>query len=887
MKKNTFIHGIYTLCTAGLIALLFSAGCSGLSADILRGGTDTETGGTQTAGKTVSVSFDCTDGARMVFPSPALTDYTYTVTGTVSGGSAETLLTGKTYAEVTASGAVTVDPGSWTFTVAAYSGNSEVLAGSVTADLTSGAETLPVTLYAVTGGTGSVSVTLNYPAGKGVTKVTAALYDSPVEADREAGQTITTGTDTDSVTFMAANVPSATAKFVRFFLYDAQKVCLGSYTDSVYVVAGLTSTAAETLSDINMFGVTVNIRKDGSAWVGSGKVITLKKDSLSYDLTNASGSNAATGSVPYGTYEVYADGTDTGGTLTAETDGSAQADVDYYTVTLPTVTGCTIAAKSGSESPVLSGRSYSFTVTLSTGYTDSPVSVTANGITPTVDTSVYIIKNITAAQTVAVSGVTGNVYAVTLDNQSATTAGTGTIYEKYGAGFYLESDCTNKMSTSANGITVPVKSGYTFGGYYTATGGSGTQYVGAAGKLTADEGTEPFTAAGTLYSKWIWNSEITSLTASTGDGEATLSWTTPGDSGFASIVVSWTPVTGTGSTTVTGVTAGGTASTEITGLANGTSYTFTVKAVDTAGNESSGVSLTRNIFKPAQPPVQGEATLPTITAAITDHLYLASSAAGTEGRLAGKVSGAVTNCQWYTSTDNSNWSEYKNKINGRTESYVYTGIKITSDSTVYYYVKITNGDSMVYSNVCTVECGTAKTKKIGWIYYTDGSVSSSYNNSLTPAGIVCDVKTDGSVKTIVALTNSYNEWAKQNSVTTLATSLTDGKTNTELVKKLPDYDKSNYPVFDYCDKNTAWYLPALDELHNICFNNIAINAGLSTLYDSGVKEADELKKAYYWSSSLGVSSEKTYVWIIYFHNGSINCDESFSLKCYARYVAGF
>ncbi|MCK9171225.1 MAG: DUF6273 domain-containing protein [Treponema sp.] len=611
MKKNTFIHGIFTMCTAGLFALLFSAGCSGLSADILRGGTDTETGGTQTAGKTVSVSFDCTDGVRMVLPSPALTGYTYTVTGTVSGGSAEPLLTGKTYAEVTASGAVTVDPGSWTFTVTAYSKSSQVLAGSVTADLTSGAETLPVTLYAVTGGTGSVSVTLNYPHGKGVTKVTAALYDSPVEAGSGAGQTITTGTDTDSVTFTEANVPSATAKFVRFFLYDGQGACLGLYTDSVYVVAGLASTATDTLSDINMFGVTVNILKDGSAWVGSGKVITLKKDSLSYDLTNASGSNATTGSVPYGTYEVYADGTDTGGTLTAETDGSAQADVDYYTVTLQTITGYTITAQSGSESPVLRGGSYSFTITLSEGYTDSTVSVTANGSTLTsAADGVYTVSGITAAQTVA---VTGNVYAVTLDNQSATTAGTGEIYEKYGDGFYLESGCTTEMSGTANGITVPVKSGYAFGGYYTATGGSGTQYVGAAGKLTENADTELFTAAGTLYAKWTLN-DVTSLTASTGDSEVTLSWTNPDAADFSKAVVTWTTTADTGTqlgTKDVSGTGGAAGTYTVTGLTNGTSYTFTVKAFDTSNNASSGMTVT-------QYPMYGMTETPITLAAGTD-----------------------------------------------------------------------------------------------------------------------------------------------------------------------------------------------------------------------------------------------------------------------------
>ena len=100
---------------------------------------------------------------------------------------------------------------------------------------------------------------------------------------------------------------------------------------------------------------------------------------------------------------------------------------------------------------------------------------------------------------------TPNTYTITLNNQSATTAGTTTIYEKYNDGYYLNNSSgtvSNKMSTSANGITVPTKSGYTFGGYYTATNGGGTQFIDANGKLTSSASATQFSAAGTLYAKW-------------------------------------------------------------------------------------------------------------------------------------------------------------------------------------------------------------------------------------------------------------------------------------------------------------------------------------------------------------------------------------------------
>ena len=96
-------------------------------------------------------------------------------------------------------------------------------------------------------------------------------------------------------------------------------------------------------------------------------------------------------------------------------------------------------------------------------------------------------------------------YTITLNNQSATTAGTTAIYEKYNTGYYLNSGATTKMTTSANPITKPEKTGHTFGGYFTGTNGSGTKYIDENGYLTSAASTTNFSAAGTLYAKWTAN----------------------------------------------------------------------------------------------------------------------------------------------------------------------------------------------------------------------------------------------------------------------------------------------------------------------------------------------------------------------------------------------
>lgn len=80
-----------------------------------------------------------------------------------------------------------------------------------------------------------------------------------------------------------------------------------------------------------------------------------------------------------------------------------------------------------------------------------------------------------------------NKYTITLNNQSATTAGTASIQATYNASTNL---------TSA--INVPEKTGWTFGGYFTQVGGAGTQIIDASGNVLASK-----TGYTDSYKKWI------------------------------------------------------------------------------------------------------------------------------------------------------------------------------------------------------------------------------------------------------------------------------------------------------------------------------------------------------------------------------------------------
>ncbi len=128
----------------------------------------------------------------------------------------------------------------------------------------------------------------------------------------------------------------------------------------------------------------------------------------------------------------------------------------------------------------------------------------------TIPTGRKLSKVVIGGQTI--SGSNG-VYTYTMTGNANvliyTQYNTYTIYFDRQSGSGGSSSATATYNSTVPNISVPSRTGYTFGGYYTGTGGSGTQYYNSSGYGTR---TWTSTSNTTLYAKW--NAIATTISAS-------------------------------------------------------------------------------------------------------------------------------------------------------------------------------------------------------------------------------------------------------------------------------------------------------------------------------------------------------------------------------------
>lgn len=178
-----------------------------------------------------------------------------------------------------------------------------------------------------------------------------------------------------------------------------------------------------------------------------------------------------------------------------------------------------------------------------------------------------------------------------------------------------------------------------------------------------------------------------SFTATPGDGQVVLSWDAPASNGNAEILryevssnngASW-------------VTAAVDTSYTFTGLTNGTSYTFKVRAVNSAGNGIEASAITTPTAG-GTPPTNAQT--PSISEQPTSATYTQNDTAIELAVTASVVDGGILSYQWYSNTTNSTIGGTpitSSSINGYTPSTGTVG-------TTYYYCVVTNTNNEATTN---------------------------------------------------------------------------------------------------------------------------------------------------------------------------------------------
>ena len=433
---------------------------------------------------------------------------TFTVTNAQGAVSVES----DTTAVATAShsnGTVTVKsvkPGKATITVTA-AGSDNYNAGSKTYDATVVKGTNTLTLDSTSG-------TITYP-NTGTFTATNAQGNVTVESSDTSVATATISDGTVTLTPVKVGTAEITVTAAGNDYYNS-----GSKSYNLTVNRGTcTITLSPASGTLTYPTTTSTFSIDKGSCNG-----TISAASGSTDVATVALNSAKTqGTVTY----VSAPGTATITVSSAQTDQYNAASATYAVTTKKGTNTLTLSANSGS---MAYSSSATFTVNTNTSggvlsvKTNNSDAATAaiNGTTVTVSSKAAYgsaVITVTSAETAnyntasAEYAVTVNKGTITLNNRSATSAGTGAIYQTYNTNVYLDNARQNVMTTSAYAITVPTRTGYTFGGYYSDNDGTGTQYIGANGYITTDGVTagKGLKANGTWYAKWTPNNYTITL----------------------------------------------------------------------------------------------------------------------------------------------------------------------------------------------------------------------------------------------------------------------------------------------------------------------------------------------------------------------------------------
>jgi RHS repeat-associated protein len=574
------------------------------------------------------------DGSTLMGSSPS-SSYVFTDSSMSSGNHSFTAQAVDSYGYTATSSAVSVSVASPTVpgpptSVSATAGNAAAIVSFGAPSSNGGAA---ITTYTATSSPGGLSA-----SGAGSPLVVAGLTDGTAYTFTvTAANSVGTGpasAASNSVT--PATVPTAPTSVSATAGNAAATITFGApASNGGAAIATYTATSSPG-------GLT-------ASGAGSPLVVTGLTDGTAYTFTVTAANSAGTGpasaasnsvipaTVPSAPTSVSAFGGNTTATVSFGSPSSnGGAAITNYTAT-SSPGGFTA---SGAASPLVvtgltNGTAYTFTVTAANSVGTGPASAASNSVTP---------ANLTvpgAPTTVSATG--GNATA---------TVSFGPPGSNGGAAITSYTATSNPGGLIASGPASPlVVAGLTDGTAYTFTV-TATNSVGTGPASAASKSVTPATVP----------SAPTSVSASGGNAVATVSFAAPANNGGAAI-------TGyTASSSPGGLTASGPGSPlVVAGLTNGTAYTFTVTATNSAGTgpasaASNAVTPTSVTVPGAPTPVSATASNSTATvsfgppgtnggAAITS--YTATSNPGgliASGPASPLVVGGLTNGTAYTFT---------------------------------------------------------------------------------------------------------------------------------------------------------------------------------------------------------------------------------------------
>ncbi len=316
-----------------------------------------------------------------------------------------------------------------------------------------------------------------------------------------------------SANFTCAGYNSSSPHGFKFTLDGASNNIFKYHNQSKFF-ANYTGDYSTSMTPVRLFKA-YKVTYDGNGKTGG----TVPTDATYYSgngstsvTTKTNSGNLVKAGYTFAGWNTKADGAGThyaaGGTftITANTTLYAQwetACANSVTISKGTETNCTFTlSKSGAQASC-DGVSTTVTVSPTSGYGNPSVTQTGASAAPTItgSSNTYTVAygaNTTGTSTINVS-CSANTYTITLNKDlTPTTAGTASITATYNASTNL---------TSA--ITKPTKTGWTFGGYYTAKNGGGTQIIDASGNVIASvsgytDASKNWKYVGniTLYAKW-------------------------------------------------------------------------------------------------------------------------------------------------------------------------------------------------------------------------------------------------------------------------------------------------------------------------------------------------------------------------------------------------